>query len=275
METESVSFKNLPITSSGNTLTISLDKLNDEIGEYKIKVDSLTDIYIDKEASAMNSGDVLKIHTVYQNPDDEFDEQLFFSGYKEMEDKFESLPEVYSAEFDPADLILTLVLNKHHVKLHETFADGGAVVNPTTVQVVESQLKQNAKEVFDLVGIDIPANDQEFLDKLPIVKQKAIEHYNKINPQPVYVFFGGVKMDIAPGAGHNVIRLQQELAKRFYEIFRSKTTDLVMASSHANNKAILAIDMLRGMAQQNALPVFVITEDLIEDVITRSQEGSI
>ena len=271
---EAVALKETPLIFHDNKLTISLDKLNNELLDYKIRVDALGDIYIDKESSSINKGSVLKIHAVYINPDDAFDEKLFFEGYKELEDKFEALPEVYSAEFDPADLILTIVLNKQGVKLNATFESGGAAGDPTISEMVEKQLSENAKEVFELVGVSPPVDDTDAIAKLAMVRTKAIEHYTKLRPQPMYVFYGGVKMDISPGAGMNVYALQKELTQRLYEVIGSKLTqpDPAMQSMYANNKAILAIDMLRGMASANTEPVFHVSDALGDDVVERVQE---
>lgn len=263
-----------PLVFHDNKLTISLDKLNNQLLEYKIRVDSLTDIYIDKGASEINKGSVIKIHAVYLNADEAFDERLFFQGYKELEDKFEELPEVYSAEFDEADLILTIVLNKQDVKLNTIFADGGVAGDATISEMVDKQMAENAKEVFELVGISPPVDDQDAMIKLPMARQKAIEHYTNLRPKPLFVFYGGTKMDISSGAGMNVLPLQKELTQRLYEAIGSKLTEpnVEMQNMFANNKAILAIDMLRGMASKNTEPVFHISDTLLDEVVERVQE---
>lgn len=274
---EAVTLIDNPLIFNENKLNVSLEKLNNELSGYKIRVDSLDDIYIDREASGLNQGDVVKIQAVYTNPDDEFDEKLFFSGYRELEDKFESLPDVYSAQFDEGDLILTLVLNKKGVDLNKTLEAGGATGDASITAMVDKQLNENAAEVFNLVGIAPPTSDDDALIKVPMARQKAIEHYSKIRPKSLFVFYNGRKMDISSGAGMNVLPLQQELTKRLYEVMGSKLSqpDHALQTQYANNKAILAIDMLRGMASapNPNQPVFNVTDELLDQVVSRVQEG--
>lgn len=267
---EAVKFSINPITVTDKRLSISLEKMNEVLAPYKLRVDALSDMYIDKDDSAINPGDVLKIQAVYINPADAFDDQIFFSGYRELEDKFEAIDIVYGAQFDEGDLLLTLILNGKNFELEKKLEAGGTVAYDAEA-VVDKQMQDDAASVFQLVGIEPPASDAEALEKTPVVRQKAIEHYQRTHPKPVHVFFNGQKIDIGAGAGMNSVPLQTELAKRLYIIAGSRLQqpDVDFQTTWANNKAVMAIDILRGMALNSTDPIFRVTEDMLENVIEK------
>lgn len=270
------SFESNPITISENTLTVHLDKLNQELQKYNLRIDSFDDININKELSDLNPGDVLEIFVTRIEPDGDWDtsvEKWFFNDVKEMEDKFESSSEIVSsASLDRGDLLLTIVLNKKGVSLNKKFESGGGVSISKDAELlgrIEEQLKNSPAEVFKMVGIDA-ATEEEFASKKEDAKEKAFAHYKALEPKPVMVFIHGRKMNLGQGATLDSVYLQSLLYGKChdYAVHNLRGSENPkFAEGYASNKSILGVDMIRGLAMQKGLPVFHVTDDVINDVV--------
>lgn len=273
------SFASEPITLSENKLAIHLDKLNEELLQYNLRISSLDDITVDPELSSLNAGDVLKIFVTKIEPDGDWDtnvEKWFFQGVKELEDKFEANSEIISsANLDRGDLVLTLYLNKKGVELDKKFESGGAVVDPKDEELllkIDKQIENSPAEVLKMVGIeyDPAAEGQE--GKLKEAKQKAFEHYKSLEPKPVWVFLHGRKINLAHGATMDSVYLQGIVQGRCYDYAVEKMRggeNRTFAENYASTKGVLGVDMLRGMAISKGLPVFHITDEVLDEITTK------
>lgn len=272
MQTEALTFTKSPMVIHGKKLSISLDALNDELAEYKIKVDSTEDIKEDKALSEINKGAVLKIHCVYLNPDSDFDADWFFNKTQDLEDKFEALDFVYSAELDRGELVLILVLNKKDIELVKTFEKGGTMADDTIAARVDNEMHSNAKAVFELVGMQPPLNDAEAHAKFEEAKQKAIAYYKNEMPKPIYVFYQGRKLDIQHEASPGSIYLQTALTARIVDLLLSnmKEPNENQARSLAANKGVLAMDNVRELAKRTLPEPLHMDDEMVEFIANRS-----
>lgn len=267
-------FASNPLSLTGNNLSVSLDKLNAELKSYNLRVNSLTDIYIDKELSAINPGDVLKIFTTRIEDSGEWTtnvEKWFQYGVKELEDKFEALTEIVSsAELDKGQLILTVYLNVKGVQLDKTLLESGGNADAEIWKKVDEQLTNRPDEVLKLVGI----NEGITEENKATAREKAFSLYKSQTKIPVYAFIHGRKIDLSAGATIDTIYLQSILHKKFYDyaadVLRSADNPK-FCQNYANSKSVLGVDTLLGMAQkaqENGVP-FYVTDEALDEVITR------
>ena len=267
-------FAKNPITIKGKKLTVHLDALNEALEPYKLRVDALDDIFMDKD---FPDGNVLKLLTTYTGGegggwDDEV-ASWFFTETKEMEDKFEASSDVVSAaEFDRGNKVLTLSLNKKNVELVKTYEKGGNFSDGDTkiAQEVESHLQNSPAEIFGMLGIDMPESHEKMTAMLNDVKGKAIAHIKGQRPKSVMIFFQGKKIDLGLGASTEGLYLQQAFYDKFYDFAVNQLAgnqNDQYAQEYASNKAIIAMDMIKGMAVHKAEPVFYVDESVVDDVV--------
>ena len=277
LSTTPTTFEKNPLTLKGKKLTVHLDVLNAALEPYKLRVDALDDISFDTDFPENN---VLKILTVYTGNDtggwDEGTANWFFEEIREMEDRFEETSAVVSAaDFDRGNKVLTLSLNKKNLELIKTFAKGGTFNDGDSAIVlqVDNYLQNSPQEIFKMLGIDKPETQEKLDAMLSEVKDKAIAHLKSQRPKPVMAFFQGKKIDLGLGASSEALYIQQAL---FNKIFNFAMTHLngaqneTFASEYASNKAIIAMDLIRGMATHKGLPVFYIDDALLDDAVEKT-----
>jgi hypothetical protein len=274
----SENFTSNPIALDGKKLVIKLDSLNSELDKYNLRVNSLSDIFIDRELSNINAGDVLRIYATKISGADEWDEaaeKWFFEDTKELEDRFEaSFDIISSVELDRGDLVFTIYLNTKGIELEKIFAAGGALEEDNSVieARVEEQLKNVPSEVFKMVGMDF-SSEEDRLAKNPEAKLKLIEHYKKQIPKPVFVHIHGRKINLGHGATMDSIYLQTQLLNRCLEYAAQNLNgndNKQFASEYANNKSVLGVDMIRGMAieaSNSSANPFLVTDEILRDVV--------
>lgn len=270
-ETLTTEFAAKPMTLTGEKLTVHLDKLNAELDGYNLRCNSIDDIFIDPELSKENAGSVLKIYCTKINDGgwDENAERWFFKECKELEDKFENLSEIVSgAEIDRGDLIITLYLNKQGLDLTKKFETGGLFDEDTSIlNMVDEQIKNRPDEVFKMVGM---ASGED----MAVAKQKAVAMLKEKTTAPVWIFFHGRKINLAQGPTIDSIYLQTILHGKFYDHAMQNLMgkeNPSFANEYANNKSILAVDMIRGMAlQKNSTAAFHVTNDVLSDVVAQT-----
>lgn len=264
--------KSAPIAIENNKVIVHLDPLNEVLKKYNLRVGSLDDIYIDREESQLNSSDVLKIICQKEDSDSDWNPKWFFEELKKMEDDFEqNSEEVNAAEFDRSDFILTLTLNHDGGILEKQLLETGGTVDHELEAIVDEKLKNNPDEVYKMVGLTPGAGTEVQ------AREKALKHFQGIkNAAPhVWVYIHGRKLDLVNGATLDTVYLQQLFVDKFSDHaianLRGAENDN-FTKAYANNKAVLAVDMIRGMAMENTGTPFIVTEAIIEDVIKKTVE---
>lgn len=271
-QTLTTEFATKPMALSGEKLTVHLDKLNAELDGYNLRVNSIDDIFIDQDLSKENTGSVLKIFCTKINDGgwDENAERWFFKDCKQLEDKFESLSEIVSgAEIDRGDLIITLYLNKPEIELNKKFEAGGLFDEDYSfTSLIDEQIKNKPDEVFKMVGMAADGGD------IGAAKQKAVAMLKEKSQAPLWVFFHGRKINLAQGPTIDSVYLQTALHGKFYEHAMQNLMgqeNPSFANDYANNKSILAVDMIRGLAlQKNGSGAFHVTNDVLNDVVSQT-----
>ena len=271
-----------PITLKGKKLTVHLDNLNKAIEPYNLRVEALDDITIDPD---FPEGNVLKILTVYTKADEDWSsetENWFFKELKDMEDKFEASSDVVAAaDYDRGNKILMLTLNKKGVELVKTFEKGGAFQqgegDAGLVHEVDGYLTNKPKDVFAMLGIEMPEDPAKVDAMLKDVRSKAVEHLKTTRPAPVKIFFQGKKMDLSTGTSEEALYLQQAFYDKLVEYANQHLNghdNPAYAREFAANKSTIAMDCVLGMAQQKKLPVFIVDDAIIDEVMNRITQQS-
>ena len=173
---------------------------------------------------------------------------------------------------DRGNKVLTLSLNKKNVELVKTYEKGGNFSDGDTkiAQEVESHLQNSPAEIFGMLGIDMPESHEKMTAMLNDVKGKAIAHIKGQRPKSVMIFFQGKKIDLGLGASTEGLYLQQAFYDKFYDFAVNQLAgnqNDQYAQEYASNKAIIAMDMIKGMAVHKAEPVFYVDESVVDDVV--------
>jgi hypothetical protein len=284
---DTVTFKSQPF-KLGKSLTVRLDKLNEELAKYKLRVDTLDDIYFDKELTELNECPVLKINMMStDNSDDQVwdvaTEDWFFNGVHELENKFESETEVFSsAEFDRLEYIMTLKVNTENKKLtidKKLLATGGAAAQTTSVdydlrESIAAQIDLNPLAVFAKFGIQAHTSPDDYQKKKQLAIDKSIEEHNARAPKPIIAFFQGKKINLASGALLDTVDLQKAIAEKVMENMQASLNTPVnpdYLAASANQKAVIIIDIFAGKfknaAAEGQTTPFCITSDMIDENI--------
>ena len=156
-------FKTSPIVFSkdGKKLTIHLQQLNEELESYSMKADA-SDIAVDDDLSRINKATVIVINCYDTNPGGSFDVDQFFD--KSLEEKFEAIDGVDSAEVDKGDLIITVFLFHSDVQLVKEYETGGALGPDKEEDVdayVDNKLKEKPEEIFELLSMTPGYKDEK------------------------------------------------------------------------------------------------------------------
>ena len=199
-----------------------------------------------------------------------------------MEEKFEELKGIVtSAELDRGDKILTLVTPVKGLELVKQMGKGGHISNEeeALAKMVDMQLASDRKasdEIFTMVGVTVPLDENDRIKKLPEVREKAIAHYKNQRPKSVKAFLYGKKMDLANGASVDTVFLQAILQGLFEDFAIQNLNghnNPKFAKDYAQSKAILAIDFIKGLAmehqKQNGEAPFLITDGVLEQAVSR------